>query len=124
MADGPNSGMLGCSFLFWAVLIACCAGVITCDSRMRSSDCERQVKQKMTWVDQNKQKGKVLYVYTMRNNKGHFIGYSAVVEGIQTQGRIEVPLGGALPVPGEIWEIGVVNHNNHVVQYYFVRKID
>lgn len=103
--SGPPAAIIGCSLVFWAVIISVCGGLFTLDAQYRKLERDKKKEELVTFLEANKGKVKVLGIYTTYRNKKH--GHEAVVSGIVTGERQLVDVD-KLPVVGEVWTAGIV----------------
>ena len=82
-------------------------GMYSCEQRTQQQNKQRVIDNNTPFITANDGKVKVLWVYPRHGHKGHFNGHYAVVEGVNNKERKEISVQPKLPVPEEIWLIGL-----------------
>jgi hypothetical protein len=78
------------------------------------TEIDDRTKVSEAFITSNDKKAKVIGIYTVYNNKGHAIGLSAVIEGINTKDRRSIRVYPKLPVVEEIWYL-TVNQEGYII---------
>jgi hypothetical protein len=86
----------------------------SCENNRRLTEIDDRTKVSEAFITSNDKKAKVIGIYTVYNNKGHAIGLSAVIEGINTKDRRSIRVYPKLPVVEEIWYL-TVNQEGYII---------